>query len=120
MPSKLLPVPGSPMRRTCLLCLEAFLTILTASSCPITCSIMLEETFKSLVDLNPNSDITQEDASRYIYLSDSNSSRKKLFKTCRDRLSKFLFFITQRFSHSFHMHNKPAGVRLLLNLTVFT
>lgn len=49
IPSIDFPVPGSPIRSTCLLCCAAFLTISQASSCPMTWSIILSGIFISAV-----------------------------------------------------------------------
>ncbi len=43
------PTPGSPIRRTFLLCFAAFLIVSTDSSCPITWSIKSGGTFMSPV-----------------------------------------------------------------------
>jgi len=55
IPSIDLPVPGSPINNTCLLCCAAFLTISQAWSCPITCSIIFSGTLSSAVLLKSSS-----------------------------------------------------------------
>ena len=49
-PIKDLPTPGWPINKRCLRCFATFLTILTADSWPMICSIKAGGTFMSAVD----------------------------------------------------------------------